>query len=262
MDTRITASQCAFDALFTKHVPHILEKIFFHLDYESFKTCHKVNSAWKHQLASTSSRRKAKAVFHEEILEDESRLLSNSASNSALLSHNKRVKELKRLLSYGTVDVNCNSYRRQYTAIELGFTPLCYASFFSNHDAVKLLLENGADCNKRLENGMTALHVAAAYGDMGTANVVKILLDGGAVTDKKDQRGLTPLDLAVHYRCEHVVKILKDAGAETSCDHETRHVNITDTGAYVSIEGYGPCHEGMRRHLLRRLPPPNAFLDC
>ena len=28
---------CAFDKLFTKSVPHILEKIFLFLDFESFK---------------------------------------------------------------------------------------------------------------------------------------------------------------------------------------------------------------------------------
>ena len=30
---------CAFNKLFNKSVPHILEKIFLSLDYASFKTC-------------------------------------------------------------------------------------------------------------------------------------------------------------------------------------------------------------------------------
>ena len=42
----------AFGVLFAKSVPHILEKIFFSLDYKSFQTCLKVNSAWNKELSS------------------------------------------------------------------------------------------------------------------------------------------------------------------------------------------------------------------
>ena len=44
--------QNAFGVLFAKSVPHILEKIFFSLDYRSFQTCFKVNSVWNQLLSS------------------------------------------------------------------------------------------------------------------------------------------------------------------------------------------------------------------
>ena len=50
---------CAFDTLFTKHVPHILEKIFLSLDYESFKSCCQASNAWKKVLTSESFQSKA-----------------------------------------------------------------------------------------------------------------------------------------------------------------------------------------------------------
>ena len=43
---------CAFEILFTRNVPHILEKIFFSLDYRSFQSCFRVNSAWNELLSS------------------------------------------------------------------------------------------------------------------------------------------------------------------------------------------------------------------
>ena len=42
----------AFDLLFQRSVPHILEKIFLSLDYKTFKACHKVCAAWGETLAS------------------------------------------------------------------------------------------------------------------------------------------------------------------------------------------------------------------
>ena len=40
------------EKLYARSVPHILEKIFFSLDYKSFQTCLKVNSAWNKELSS------------------------------------------------------------------------------------------------------------------------------------------------------------------------------------------------------------------
>ena len=54
---------CPFDKLFTKSVPHILEKIFLSLDYETFKKCREVSNAWNEQLTSESYQQKAKSVF-------------------------------------------------------------------------------------------------------------------------------------------------------------------------------------------------------
>ena len=74
MDESKRSGSCHFDILFTKSVPHILEDIFFSLDYESFNTCLKVNNAWHELLASESCKKKGIYVFYEEILKDEVKL--------------------------------------------------------------------------------------------------------------------------------------------------------------------------------------------
>lgn len=64
----------SFDTLFTKSFPHILEKIFFSLDYASYKTCMEVKKAWNELLKSESYHKKSKTVFYKGILEDEKKL--------------------------------------------------------------------------------------------------------------------------------------------------------------------------------------------
>ena len=58
---------CAFDKLFTKSVPHILEKIFFSLDFKSFNTCMDVSKTWRDLLTSDTYRAKGRLVFHNEL---------------------------------------------------------------------------------------------------------------------------------------------------------------------------------------------------
>ena len=49
---------CGFDTLFTSvNMPHILEKIFFSLDYDSLKACRQVNGAWRQLLSSDKYQR-------------------------------------------------------------------------------------------------------------------------------------------------------------------------------------------------------------
>ena len=43
-----------FEYLFRRNVPHILEKIFFSLNYDSFKTCSEVCRAWNELMRSDS----------------------------------------------------------------------------------------------------------------------------------------------------------------------------------------------------------------
>ena len=56
-----------FDALLKKNVPHILEKIFFSLDYKSFLTCRKVSKKWRDLITSNSFQLKEKSVYIEEL---------------------------------------------------------------------------------------------------------------------------------------------------------------------------------------------------
>jgi ankyrin repeat protein len=61
-------------------------------------------------------------------------------------------------------------------------------------EAVRLLLEAGADINQTNEAGDTALHGAAGTG---APSVIQLLADHGAILDVKNKAGQTPLALTV-----------------------------------------------------------------
>ena len=148
---------CAFDKLFTKNVPHILEKIFFSLDYESFTRCMKVCNAWSELLSSESFRRKGKSLYHK-----------TYRRKFWLAAQRGNVKEVRRLLYHGVEDVNI---------VELGprcSTPLHEAAWSGHEEMVKVLLESGANIELADNKGELPLYYALARGHK---NVVKLLLN-------------------------------------------------------------------------------------
>ena len=189
---------CPFNMLFTKfNVPHILDMIFFSLDYESFKACLKVCKAWN-KLLTSESQVQARFLFREEMWKEEVELY-----RAAMLGN---VEEVTRLLSSGMVDVNC--IKGEYHS-----TPLWVASFMGKKKVVELLLERGADPDETDINGRTPLWVAA---NSGKTDVVQMLLDGGADPNKTDNHGKTPLWMAATWDNGHkdVVKLLLDRGVD------------------------------------------------
>jgi ankyrin repeat protein len=83
----------------------------------------------------------------------------------------------------------------------------------SNPAAVPLLLEHGAGINAADENGIGALHAAAA---MGRTDVVRLLAASGAAVEQLTASGLTPLRMAEaagHSEIVDFLKSLHDADA-------------------------------------------------
>ena len=78
MAARELDSHCGFDILFSQNVPHIMEKILFSLDYESFKSFLLVRDDWRDLILSESFMQKVKSVFSRERLADEEKLLRSS----------------------------------------------------------------------------------------------------------------------------------------------------------------------------------------
>ena len=185
-----------FNVLFIKNVPHILEKIFFFLDYESFKMCMDVNRLLNNLLKSESYRKKARAIFCTEISEDERRL--HSASKYG------RTDEVRRLLSSGMLEVDCLPL--PYPC----WTALYEAATLGHYEVVKLLVERGADRNKASAYGQLPTHVAA---EEGHENVVRLFLDRGMDPDKADGYGMTALHWAACADHRNVAKVFLDAGA-------------------------------------------------
>jgi ankyrin repeat protein len=91
-----------------------------------------------------------------------------------------------------------------------GITPLMYAAWVGSPEAMKLLLERGADPNLTNSNGSTALMMSVTE-----LAKVKMLLARGADVNKATPRGRTALLLAaMSPRSAEVVKGLIAAGAD------------------------------------------------
>ena len=65
MEETSIMDQSAFDKLFRKNVPHILEKIFLSLDFVSFKKSHEVCKEWKVLLLSKSVKEKTEKILRK-----------------------------------------------------------------------------------------------------------------------------------------------------------------------------------------------------
>jgi ankyrin repeat protein len=104
--------------------------------------------------------------------------------------------------------------------------PVAEAAMRGDRDAVKALLQKGADVNVPLSDGMTALHYAAALGD---AQMAEMLLYAGANPKARTRiNDYTPLHLAGESGSGAVVKLLLNAGA--------------DVNAKTTVSGVTPIH--------------------
>lgn len=85
-------------------------------------------------------------------------------------------------------------------------TPLRVAISRRNYEMVKILLENGADVNKKFK-GCPLLHIAVK-GSIRYNHILKLLLEHGADTYLKDNEGYSVLSRAVRNNLTLAVKTL------------------------------------------------------
>ncbi|KAK2756499.1 Nuclear factor NF-kappa-B p100 subunit [Arachnomyces sp. PD_36] len=117
------------------------------------------------------------------------------------------VGETRELLEAGTININSeDSYSQN--------TPLHLAAKSRRPEAVRLLLEAGADVSARNIDGETALHYSASSPD---AEIVKLLLNAGAEIDATDVGGATPLHVACGVSLGPA-KALLEAGANVHAE--------------------------------------------
>ena len=183
MDSRDKKVPCHFDKLLTKNVPLILEKIFYSLDYDSFKNCMEVSNTWKELLSSESYQKIQVMLFEVMLLE------KHNGNKLWWASWRGDTEEVRNLLSTGQVDLKC-------LVGEHGWTALHGAAINGNKDVVQLLLDIGTDPNKANNTGWTALPGAACKGHK---DVVQLLLDEGADPNTANTSGWTALHQAAWY---------------------------------------------------------------
>ena len=216
-----------FDKLLNKNVPHILEKIFLSLDYDSFMKCHKVCNAWSELLGTESFKKRSKALYQDEMVVD---LFKATVAGN--------IKEVTRLLAIG---ININ-------VIKDHSTPLMMAVSTRSHiDVVKLLLNAGADPNTSDELGRTPLHEAAING---FTEAIKMLLDKGADPNKVnifDNTALSyaasrPITTRESYEVTNdVIKLLIDGGAHpTEQDRRWNSIYMYETLTHMGKSLFYP----------------------
>ncbi|KAF4943466.1 hypothetical protein FSARC_14911 [Fusarium sarcochroum] len=104
-----------------------------------------------------------------------------------------------------------------------GWTPLMHAAKSSNLDAMRLLIDRGADINQVDNDGYTPL-MRAAFGDF-TAGT-KLLVEQGADINQVDNDGYTPLMRAAVEGLTAAMKLLIEQGAD---------VNLADNSGRTAL---------------------------
>lgn len=136
----------------------------------------------------------------------------NAEGNTALeVAAHDGSKEIAEFLIAKGADLNNRNNKggtALHTALAMSSLPL---NFSKCMEVFKLLIAKGSDVNIPGIYQMTPLHYAAYYGNK---EAVELLIGKGADANAKDQSGNTPLQIAENRKHAEVVEILKKLGAK------------------------------------------------
>ena len=126
-----------------------------------------------------------------------------------------------------------------------GNTVLHYAADWEYADAIKTLLEKGADINAKNANGETCLFNGAKSNN---PSIIQLLVDGGASVKERDNLGSTPLHIAVRWgaqkSAEKLIKLGIDINAQNTAGKsplaEAVIANKYDVTKYLLENGADP----------------------
>ncbi|XP_073329538.1 uncharacterized protein ankrd50l isoform X2 [Pagrus major] len=157
-----------------------------------------------------------------------------------LASRQGHVKVLSVLLEWAKSKEPETAVRMMEHVDNEGWTALRSAAWGGHSEAVRLLLDAGADVDGCDIDGRTALR-AAAWG--GHEEIVLTLLDYGAQVDKADSKGCTPLIAAAYMGHHEAVEILLDHKAEVDLADGDGRTALSVAALCVptaaGVKGYG-----------------------
>ena len=106
-----------------------------------------------------------------------------------------------------------------------------------NAEAIKLLLEKGADPNAKDNQGWHALQLAAKRGDV---NIVRLLLEKGADANTTNNWGVTALGSAAFRGYLDIVRLLLEKGADLNIKFDGHSTAISDAamGGFTNVVGF------------------------
>ena len=108
---------------------------------------------------------------------------------------------------------------------ELGITPLHYACYYGNKNAMDLLLDLGANINSVDNNNLTPLHYAIKSGN---EKIIKKLLVRGADKFIKSKDGLSCFDMAKELKNNDIIQFL---------EHKNCFFNLFGNNELKAIKG-------------------------
>ena len=120
-----------------------------------------------------------------------------------------------------------------------GYMPLHVAVLEGHIDVVRILLEAGADTEKRADDGRTPLHVAASVAaSSGNPDIARLLLQWGAEKEKQtNDSGFAPMHCAANCGHLEVVRLLLEWGADIekpSNDGDTA-LHLASAGGHLEV---------------------------
>jgi ankyrin repeat protein len=145
--------------------------------------------------------------------------------------------------------------------------PLHLAAVLDDEDAVRIVLQGGADINLRTNTthsalasdadgiGYTALYLAVRRGH---DHIVQLLLDKGANVNAGPPLYFTTLHAAAEWGNEEVVRALLQRGADIDAKYQGGHPDCGYTALHVAAE---QGHEDIVRVLLQEGADPNATCE-
>ncbi|KAM3607795.1 uncharacterized protein V6R79_014071 [Siganus canaliculatus] len=157
-----------------------------------------------------------------------------------LASKQGHIKVLSVLLEWAKRQEPQTAVRMMEHVDNEGWTALRSAAWGGHNEAVRLLLDVGADVDGCDGEGRTALR-AAAWG--GHEGIVLTLLEYGAHVDRADSKGRTPLIAAAYMGHHEAVEILLDHNAQVNLADGDGRTALSVAALCVptaaGVKGYG-----------------------